>query len=334
MHKAHLVGVLALSLLALGGCIPNTVTLSLGSNNDQINAAPVIEDAGAGKNKIAMIEIRGLIADIPQPALVGQGTSQIDFVVRRLQMAAADPDVKAVILRVNSPGGTVTGSDILYHEIERFSERSGKPVVASLGEIATSGGYYVSLAADEIVAQPTTITGSIGVIFQTINISEGMARWGIHSRPVTSGPNKAMASPFDPEQEEHYAILQAMVDEFYAGFRGLVIERRPELDPDRIDELTDGRIVTGLDAASYGLVDATGGVREAFARAKELAHIDAAKLIRYHTGRVGPKTAYAESPIESPRADFGTHVSLLDLGMVSPLLSTPTAYYLWDPTLP
>lgn len=319
--------------LTLGGCVPDSVTLSLGSRDDVLRSSTVITDDGAGKDKVAMIEVEGLIADASQPGLIGSTPSVIDFVVRRLQEAEKDDDVKAVILRINSPGGTVTGSDILYHEIRRFADRTGKPVVASMSEVAASGGYYTALAADEIVAQPTTVTGSIGVIFATFNVSEGMSRIGIHARMITSGPNKDMADPFTPPEESHYEILQGMVDEYYARFRGLVLERRPMIDPDDVDELTDGRVVTGAAAQAYGLVDEVGGVHVAFGRAKALAGVEHARLVRYHAGRHGPKTPYAETAVDAPMAASEEGPSLVRINVGAPFGPTPAAYYLWTPSI-
>lgn len=317
--------------LLLSGCIPNTVTIGLGSRDTTLRSAAVIVDEDAGRNKVAMIEMQGVIADTPTPTLFGSRASMIDYLVRRLDEAADDPDVKAVVLRVNSPGGTVTGSDIMYREIRRFRERTGKPVVVSMGEVAASGGYYISLAADEIIAEPTSITGSIGVLFGTVNVSDGLSRIGVHARTITSGPNKNMASPVEPPVESHYDILQAMVDEYYDGFRGLVVGHRSDIEPEMIDTLTDGRIVTGAEAASTGLIDGTGGIRDAFSRAKSLAGVENARLIRYHVGRHGPKTAFAHATPDVPLAEADPDVSLLNVDVGLPFGDSPVAYYLWVP---
>lgn len=317
--------------LFMGGCIPDTVTIGLGSRDTTLRSTAVITDDDAGRHKVAMIEMTGVIADAPTPTLLGTRASMIDYLVRRLEEAEDDDDVKAVVLRVNSPGGTVTGSDVMYREIQRFRERTGKPVVISMGEVAASGGYYISLAGDEIIAEPTTITGSIGVIFATINVSEGLNRLGIHSRAITSGPNKDMASPLEPPEESHYEILQAMVDEYYDGFRGLVVAHRTDIEPAMIDTLTDGRVVTGAEAAAQGLVDGTGGVRDAFERAKSLAGVEDARLIRYHTGRTGPKTPFAHASPDVPMAKQDQDISLLSVDVGLPFGESPVAYYLWVP---
>ena len=321
---------LGLALLTLTGCLPDTVTIGLGSRDQTLRDAAVITEPDAGRNKIAMIELQGMIADAPQATLIGSRPSLIDHLVRRLQVVEKDDDIKAVILRVNSPGGTVTGSDIMYREIRRFREQTGKPVVVSMGEVAASGGYYISLAADEILAEPTTVTGSIGVIMATINVSEGLNRIGIYARAVTSGPNKDMASPLMPPEEAHFSIIQAMVDDYYAGFRGLVVETR-DLDDADVDMLTDGRVFTGQAAAALGLVDANGGIREAFECAKALAGVESARLIRFHTGKVGPKTVYAHTDQDAAMVSGELNVLSVDAGSLSPLTEHPVAYYLWAP---
>lgn len=228
----------------------------------------------------------------------------------------------------------------MYNEVRRFRERTGKPVVAALGEVAASGGYYLALAADEIIAQPTTITGSVGVIIPTINLSAGMQKIGIVSRSIKSGANKDLANPLEPMREGQYQVLQHMVDQFYQGFRDRVLTRRaPRFDASRADELLDGRVFTGAEAASLGLVDSTGGVREAFDRARALAGLDKASLIKYHTeaGGTRPRTAYAEAPAG---AGSTFEFNLVRIDGAGSLIGLDgggggcRAYYLWAPSLP
>src|SRR5690606_20290868 len=296
-----------------------------------------------GEAKVVMIDVRGLIADRREPFLIGRGGSPVDDLVAQLRKAEKDSAVKAVVLRINSPGGTVTASDVMYREVRRFAEESGKPVVASMSEIAASGGYYLALAADYMMAEPTTITGSIGVLIPTVNVSEGLGRIGIKSRSVVSRPNKDIANPLEPMVESHYAILQQLVDEYYALFRQRVIERRGgvgpslsgltrrELDASRIDELTDGRVVTGASAEAAGLVDATGGVHEAFEAAKSLAGVKKARLVKYHReDEDKPRSPYASAPV-GPAETGGTEINLLQLQMNGGIpggVETAGAYYL------
>lgn len=332
----------AAAALLLGACAPLSVTFTLGARDGRLKESTVIEDSAAWRpDKVALIDVHGVLIETPPGralGLIGGGPSPVDEFVARLKLAEDDPRVRAVVLRINSPGGSVTASDTMYRELRRFRETTGKPVVASLGEVAASGAYYLALGADEIVAQPTSITASIGVIVPTINVSEGLGRIGVVARSVKSGANKDLANPLEPMRDSHYAVLQSMVDEFYARFRALVVERRTDgaatpLDPSRLDELTDGRVVTGAAAVRAGLADREGGLRDAFARAKALAGITDANLIMYHDRLdMPPRTPYAVPAAHAAAADPAPpNVSLIsiDLGAIGTKLSPGNAYYLW-----
>ncbi len=333
---------LTATLVLLSACTPK-VTVNLGAGSDgSLTQRVVLRDQSPGDAKVAMIDVRGLIMDARSPGLLGSGANPVDDLVARLDLAAKDPSIKAVILRVNSPGGTVTGSDTMYHEVRHFAESTHKPVVACMGEVAASGGYYLSLAADHIVAQPTSVTASIGVIVPTMNFSEGLAKIGIIARNVVSGKNKDMAWPYSPMKDEQYQVLQAMVNDYYARFRGLVIERRPHLAADHLDEATDGRVVTGARAKELGLVDELGGIREAFAAAKSRAGVTSATLVKYAVGDYEPRTAYAASEPVAPawpgNSKGDTNFFKVDLsgglGALSASAETSGFYFLWLPTTP
>lgn len=319
--------------LVLAGCMPSSVTISLRPQSLDLREAEVLADDRA-TDKVALIDARGLIADSSLSSLFVDGPNPVDEIVRRLNEAAEDPYVKAVVLRINSPGGTVTASEIVYREIEHFREQTRKPVVASLGEVAASGGYYIALAADRIVTEPTCITGSIGVLFPGINVSKGLARIGIFSTTVTSGSNKALGDPLAPINHEHQAIIQGMVDEFHAMFVERVRSRRA-VDSARFDDLTDGRVVTGAEAARTGLADELGGVREAFEAAKSLAGLERARLIKYHTSRDShrPRTAYGGSPEHGLTGEIEIGPLSIDAGILPGVgaIEPGRAYFLWIP---
>lgn len=320
------------------GCSPLTLSMRLGPPDEPLREAEVLSEPGARRDRVAVIDLRGMIVDGNEPGLFG-GVNPVDEFTARLRMAEQDRRVRAVIVRINSPGGTVTGSDILHREIRAFRERSGKPVVASLGEVAASGGYYVALAADEIVASPTTVTGSIGVIIPTINVSDGLGRIGVRSRAVTSGPHKDLANPLEPMRESQYEILQGMVDEFHDSFRSMVVSRRSDagLSEGSLDEITDGRVFTGERAASLGLVDAVGGVHEAFDRAKALAEVDAARLVKYHVRGSRPRTVYGTAAIPQPTASERAKASAVGVEVDVPVgvggLTPGRPYFVWLPGL-
>lgn len=328
--------------LGLGaGCSPLRVSFDIGfAPAPGLVEREVMKDRAAGRSapKVAMIPVSGFIADVRTPGLLGAGPNPVDEFVRRLQIAENDPNVRAVILRINSPGGTVTGSDIMYREARAFAERTGKPIVASMGEITTSGGYYLALATDRLIAEPTTVTGSVGVIMQTMNFSGGLAKLGITARAVKSGPNKDMANPFEPMDEDHYEILQGMIDDYYDRFRGLVVERRPGLSDAEVGAATDGRVFTGVQALDIGLIDQTGGVRDAFDEAKSLAQLTTARLVAYVEPGFDPASPYAVQSGDSigaeANANSGTQINLMQINLAQELSTMGAGasfYYLWRP---
>lgn len=333
--------ILMVPILVMTACIPNTLTLSLDNESSALKKAQVFTDDGRTEGAVALIHVGGVINDVTT-GLTGSA-APIDSLVTRLDMARKDTNVKAVVLRINSPGGSVTASDVMYREIRRFRDETGKPVVASFGEIAASGGYYISLATDHIVAHPTTITGSIGVIIPNVNISLTLTKFGVRTNNIVSGPNKAMGDPLSPPNLDHEQLFQAMVDQFYERFRTLVIERRSfaaqPIDAARVNDLTDGRVVTGADAIEAGLVDSLGSIHDAFDVAKQLAGIERAQLIVYHakTNAFRPRSPYASVGSIVPQTgttaslsigsvDLPLHVShRVDASQLTPGM----AYYLW-----
>ncbi len=315
-------------LWLLAGCAPISFNLSLGSSDGELEATEALNDAPGEDQKVVMIDLRGMIADNRSQRLLGQGPNPVDSVLARFAMAEADSEVVGVILRINSPGGTVTASDIIHREIVRFRQETGKPVIASFGEVAASGGYYVALACDAILTEPTTITGSIGVIIPTINVSEGLNRIGVHSRAIKSGPNKDLANPLEPVREGQLQVLQAMVDEMYARFVGLVDERRTGLSVGSRDEAIDGRVMTGARAVEIGLADQVGGVRDAHDLVLERAGIERAALIKYRSRGAVTRTPYASTELPLPQAQDRP---LIDLGLDRLSLEPGLAYYVWVP---
>ncbi|MCE7972862.1 MAG: signal peptide peptidase SppA [Leptolyngbya sp. PLA1] len=324
--RISIAGVLVAAAAMLGACTP-IVNINVMPPEERFRPQVVLEEGGGG-SRVAVIEVRGLIMDGRTPGLIMDGPNPVDRFAAQLTLAERDPAVKAVIVRITSPGGTVTASHIMHEELRRFSRVTGKPVVASIGEVGASGGYYLALGADTIMAEPTSITGSIGVIMPTVNVSEGLAMIGIRSRSITSGPNKDLANPMEPMRDAQYAVLQSMVDEMYARFRGLVVARRPGLSSGNLDMATDGRVFMGERAKELGLVDELGGLREAFARAKTLAGLERATLVKYADPATPPRSIY------SAAGEPEREINLVQLKVgTGPLGASGTApfYYLWAP---
>ncbi len=231
---------------------------------------------------VAIIEVRGpIVSGEPDTFdFSGVAVAASERIVRLIEKAAGDPDVKAILLRVESPGGSVVGSDQIY----RALKRAGKPVVAQMGEVAASGGYYVSMAAEHVVAYPDTLTGSIGVISEFTNIEGLYEKLGLQSHIVKSGENKDFGNPTSPFTDEDRRLWQAVIDEVYEGFVRVVADGR-KMRVEQVKPLADGRIYTGRQALAVGLVDQLGGYEEALAEAARRGGITGEpRVIRYRAG--------------------------------------------------
>ena len=238
-----------------------------------------VEDGAAGAGKIAVIPVQGIIYTDDQTEW---GTSMVDDIKNALQTALEDDSVKAVVLAVNSPGGEVTASDIIYHEVLKVQKK--KPVVVAMTSLAASGAYYIACAADWIVANETTFTGSIGVIIQSLNYEGLFDKVGLDAVVFKSGKFKDMLSGSRPMTPEEQAYVESMVMQVYERFLGIVSQAR-NLPADGLrDTFADGRIITGKDAKEAGLVDQLGYVEDAYDKARALANAPEAGVIRYQSG--------------------------------------------------
>ncbi|MFI4861961.1 MAG: signal peptide peptidase SppA [Phycisphaerales bacterium JB063] len=327
---------LALFALSLVGCGPMTFVVGVSPGDQRLESTIVQEADGWTRDRVVVIDVTGMIMNAKTPGLLSAGENPVSTFREELDAAAADRRVKAIIVRLNTPGGAVTASDAMYRDVLRFKEQTGKPVVVLMMDVAASGGYYLACAGDEIVAYPTTVTGSIGVIIQTVSLQPALSRIGISTEALTSGPNKDAGSPFGEMTEEHRAVLQGLVDEFYTRFTQVVRESRPSIPADRFDEVTDGRVVSGDRALEVGLVDHLGDLDDAFGRAKALAGIDDANLVVFHRALDYVGSPYASTPGGLPQAG-GSQINLLQLNLDGTLggLASPSGfYYLWRPDVP
>lgn len=239
----------------------------------------VVEEGEKGGGKIAVIPVQGIIQTDDQTEW---GTSMVDDITKALRTAAGDTDVKAVVLAVDSPGGEVTASDILWHEINKV--RKEKPVVAAMSSMGASGAYYMACGADWIVANETTFTGSIGVIIQSINYQGLFGKVGLDAVVFKSGKFKDMLSGSRPVTPEERAYIEGMVQQVYGRFLDIVANARKLPAGELREGLADGRILTGADAKAAGLVDQLGYMEDAFDKARELAKAPNAGVIRYEPG--------------------------------------------------
>jgi protease IV len=282
------------TVLALTGC--SVVSLDLTPRIRPLEEETV---EGRGAAKILITDISGFITDAPPSSGLGLGpsTPHVPLLVRvreELKKAADDKDVRALVVRLNTPGGTVTASDIVYHELLLFRQRTKVPVIAVMMDVAASGGYYIALGADSIIAHPTTVTGSIGTILVTANVEGLMQKIGVTANTIKSAEHKDMGSPFRTLTAEERRIFQSVIDELQRQFVAKVVERR------RIPEATartlaDGRIYTAPQALDHRLVDAIGYVPDAIEAAKRAAGVSDAKVIVYKRPRQYRATYYAQA---------------------------------------
>ena len=237
---------------------------------------------GRGKTKVVRIPLSGMILLGAETGLFG-GINPADLALRSIRRATLDADVRALILEIDSGGGGITASDILHHELTRFKQaQPDRKIVVICGDVAASGAYYVALAADHIIAHPTSITGSLGVIIQTLNIRELAQFLGIRDVTIKSGENKDLLNPFGEVSPEQLALLQHVVDDMHARFKDLIQQSR-ELDPQTVDGLADGRIFTAQQALDHKLIDDIGYWSDAVTATQALLGVEETMIYRYET---------------------------------------------------
>ncbi|MCB9524424.1 MAG: signal peptide peptidase SppA [Myxococcales bacterium] len=236
-----------------------------------------VESARAdAKGKIVVITLRGAMLDGAM-GLQAQGVT--GTALKHLEAARKDDRVKAVFLELDTPGGAVTDADLIHRAVVKLQSQ-GKKVLVHMGDLCASGGYYVAAAADEVWALPTTLTGSIGVIIRSLNVSRLLERIGVDDESVASGPNKQILSMTRPVTPEQRALLQGIVDELYTRFVEVVAAGR-DLPPETVRPLADGRLFTARQAAEAKLVDAVGYRDEALDRLKALAGEGPFEVVKY-----------------------------------------------------
>ena len=293
----------------------------------------VIRAGGAGPEaspRIAVVDVDGLLVNQNLTGLYSAGENPVASFREKLEAAAGDPRVRAVVLRVNSPGGGVAATDLMAEELRRFRAATNKPVVASLLDVATGGGYYLAVGCDRILALPTTITGGIGALVNHANLEDAMAQLNVRVEAVKSGRLIDMGTVTAPLSDEVRALYQEMADGFRARFTARVGHGRPSMTSDDQKAVGDGRIVAAPKALERHLVDALGYPDDAVAEAERLSGISGAEVILFQRKGYPTRSIYASlpnTPIQSELIPFsypGLERSKL-----------PTFLYLWqpDPTL-
>jgi len=328
---------LALLAAAAGGCAVISVPLSLSSHEVELREFEMKPAKGYFvTHKILLLDITGAISGEPSSGWLSESPSTLADIRDALDKAEKDDRIKAVILRINSPGGEVTASDAIYDQIRRFKRaraEAGKPVVviASMLSVGASGGYYVALAADKIYAHPTTITGSIGVVAMFPKLAELTRKIGVDVRVIKSADKKDIGSMWRDFTPDEQKILQDSIDEMFERFIAVVAENRPGLTKESVRRLADGRIYTAKQALENHLIDEILYLDDAMERAKSQARIPDASVVTYRRTSDFRGGIYSRSAPVAPHAS--PQINLLQVnadGLFGPLRQ-PGFYYLWMP---
>ncbi len=285
---------------------------------------------GEGEAKILLLDISGIISEKEESRGLGfsKKESLVAQIKEELQKAEGDSSIVGVIVRINSPGGTVTASDTIYHELMQFKRGAGVRIIACMTDLATSGGYYVASAADEIMAHPTSITGGIGVIAMKFNVEKLLSKIGIQEETIKSGDKKDIWSPFRPSTSEEREIIQTIINTLHERFVKVVLDgRKSLLDKEEIERLADGRIYTADQALEVKLIDRIGYLDDAVKEMKESLKIEEAKVITYYRPGSYKGTIYSGFPVISHNEIVSFSIS--GDGLVP--LSGMRFMYLWRP---
>jgi protease-4 len=281
--------------------------------------------------RIALIDVDGLLLNQNFGSIYAVGDNPLSAFRDKLVAASHDPQVAAVLLRINSPGGSVTTCDIMAEELRQFRAETRKPVVACLMDVATSGAYFLAVESDLIVAHPTALTGGLGVVFNHYNLQDAMAQLNLVADPVKAGSKIDMGTVTGPLDDETRVILQKMADAYRVHLHRRVKERRTAMTASDDQAVQDGRVVIASQAQALHLVDRLGYLHHAITEAERLTGISGAEVVLLHRSGYPAHSLYAITPTPAP---LNEAIPFSYPGLDRSKL--PTFLYLWqpDPTLP
>lgn len=288
-----LVAVVAAAVLA-GGCFSNNNLSLIPYDDGSVHTRVVLPAEGKTQDRILMLDLDGVITEHGSSFLLMQKEPTTFRVRQKLDRALADTNVKALIIRINSPGGGANASDIVYREILDYKAQAKVPVVAMMMGVAASGGYYAACAADRIVAHPNSVTGSIGVIVFGLGFDGLFEKIGLESRVIKSAPMKDMGNPFDEWTDEEKAVTQKIVDRMHERFVGVVATGR-KIKTEQVRPIADGRVMIAQEAKELGLVDRIGYIEDAVDEALTLAQIRDADVVMYVEKNRANRNIYTQS---------------------------------------
>jgi protease-4 len=323
MKKTTMGMTMTILIFALWACSPHFHLDLLGEKQMQ----EVVLVKSRVKEKILLLDISGVIASSTKQGVLQKEGDILSQVYFRLKKAAADPTVKGIILRLDTPGGEVTASDIIYHEILNFKKRTGIPVLALMMGLTASGGYYIASACDLLVAHPSTLTGSIGVISLFPNLEGLLDKMGVQIHVIKSGALKDSGSLFRPMTSEEQEVFQKIVDEYHQNFQDVVYENRKKfLSREDLEKVADGRVMTASQALRAKLIDAIGYFDEALQMILDLVALPEANVVSY---------TYFPSRKTNIYAAHLMSESLLESTSIQELAQSLKSgfYYLWHPQL-
>lgn len=307
------------------GMSGNIVTSMKTDNRASRLSAVVIGKGSAQCGKLAIIDIDGLLLNRNMGGFGSMGENPVSLFREKLDAIESDPQVAAVVLRINSPGGGVTASDIMARDLREFCGRRNIPVVACLMDVGAGGAYLLASAADVIVAHPTTVVGGLGVILNSYNLQETMGQFNVVARPIKAGKKVDAASPVRSLEPEELEMLQSLAGGFHSRLKQQIHDARPRIAEDA--DIFDGRVISGDKAAAAGLVDRLGYLDDALAEARTLAALGPEStivMLRRDNDR-----AYTQFDVTPNVAQQATAVPLNVPGLDRSQL--PTFLYVWQP---
>jgi protease-4 len=306
--------------LLTSGC----VTVNLFPPNKGLEEKDLLPSSA--RDKILFLSLDGFIGDQGKKGgipLFGGRKNQVRLVRKELQKASGDEHIRAIVFMIDSPGGTVTASDRIYHLIRLYRKKTHIPVIAFFGDLGASGAYYVAMGSDEVWARPTSVVGSIGVMIANVGVEGLMKKVGVTDRTVASGPEKEMGSPLKEMTPEDRTIFEGLVQDFYGSFLGVVSKNR-KIDQGQLARLADGRVYSASQALRNHLIDRVGYRDDLVGHLKRKLGIPHVRLVQYRMPDQGSPPFLG---MTSPGID-----TLSVASVISILKSMgPTPLYLWEP---
>jgi len=317
--------IITFSVFIVTGCGPTKIKFYADAED------PLLEFTlmGYGKDKIAVIPINGFISETPSESFMSTQPGTVQDIKAQLALAESDNRVKAILLKINSPGGTATASDIIYNELIHFKKRSGKKIGAILMDTAASGGYYVALPADIIVAHPTTVTGSVGVVMFNLQLKKLLDKIGVKMAVSKSGENKDMGSPFREPSKTEKELLNQIIQQMGDRFQTLVKKHRHP-DANQAKLIATARIFSARDALDVGLIDHIGYINDTLIMLQKMVNIPVdSRVIMYRRVYFPNDNIYnnikakqsSNTPLSLINLELPGHIGKLNDGF----------YYLWTP---